>query len=66
MIQDIIAYTIVFAAFGFLIFRILQFFNLTRKKQEKCGDCTSGCSIKELHVVDKIKFNNNDRYKFYL
>lgn len=66
MIQDIIAYLIVGAAFGILIYRILQFFNLTGTKQSKCGGCTTGCSLKELHVVNKAKFDKKDQYRFYL
>lgn len=66
MIQDIIAYLIISAAFGILVFRILQFFNLTKKKPTKCVGCESGCSLKEMHVVNKIKYDKNDQYRFYL
>ena len=65
MVQDIIAYIIIAAAFGVLGFRILQFFNLTKKKASKCGGCSTGCSLKELHVANKPKFNKNDQYSFY-
>lgn len=66
MVQDIIAYLIIGSAFGILIYRILQFFNLTKKKPAKCGGCTSGCSLKELHVVNKVKFDMKDQYRYYL
>ncbi len=65
MFQDIIAYIIVIAAFGVLVYRILQFFNVTKKKASKCGGCTTGCSLKELHIANKTKFNKNDQYSFY-
>jgi hypothetical protein len=51
MVQDIISYLIIGVAFGILIYRILQFFNITEKKQAKCSGCASGCSLKEQHVV---------------
>jgi hypothetical protein len=66
MVQDIIAYLIIGAAFGILAYRILQFFNLTKRKPAKCGGCATGCSLKELHVVNKAKFNKKDQYRFYL
>jgi hypothetical protein len=66
MIQDIIAYIIIIAAFGILLYRILQFFNLTKKKPAKCGNCATSCSLKELHIVNKDKFDNKDQYRFYL
>lgn len=66
MVQDIIAYLTIAAAFGVLIYRILQFFNLTGTKQAKCGGCTTGCSLKELHVASKPKFDRNDQYRLYL
>ncbi|OFX52366.1 MAG: hypothetical protein A2066_00310 [Bacteroidetes bacterium GWB2_41_8] len=65
MIQDIIAYLIIVSAFGILTYRILQFFNLTRKKADKCGGCSTGCSLKELHVVNKAKFDKKELYRFY-
>ncbi len=65
MVQDIIAYIIIIIAFGVLVYRILQFFNLTKKKASKCGGCTTGCSLKELHIANKAKFNKNDLYSFY-
>jgi len=69
MIQEIIAYLIIFSAFGLLIFKTLSFFSLVGKKnvsQSKCGGCSSGCEMKELHQFtkkNKVKF---DQYKFYL
>lgn len=66
MVQNIIAYLIISLAFGIFGYRILQFFNLTQKKASKCGGCTSGCSLKELHVVNKAKFDKIDQYRFYL
>lgn len=66
MIQEIIAYIVIWTAFGILAYRILQFFNLTKKKPAKCGGCATGCSLKETHVVNKPKFNKNDQYRFYL
>lgn len=66
MIQEIIAYLIIIAAFGIFIYRILQFFNLTSKKADKCGGCSTGCSLKELHVVNnKVKFDKKELYRFY-
>lgn len=65
MIQDIITYLIIVSAFGILTYRILQFFNLTRKKADKCGGCSTGCSLKELHVVNKAKFDKKELYRFY-
>ncbi len=66
MVQVIITYIIILAAFGMLIYRILQFFNLTKKKTAKCSGCTTGCSLKELHVVNKAKFDTKDQYSLYL
>ena len=66
MVQDIIAYLIISAAFGLLLYRVLQFFNLTKKKPAKCGGCASGCSLKELHVVNIAKFDKDDQYRIYL
>lgn len=66
MFQEITTYAIIATASGFLLFRILQFFNLTKSKQDKCGSCTTGCAAKELHVFKKAKFSKRDPYKIYL
>lgn len=66
MVQDIIAYIIILAAFCLLFYRVLQFFNLTNKKPTTCGGCVSGCSLKELNVVKKAKFDKDDQYRIYL
>lgn len=66
MIQNIIAYLIIVSAFGMLTYRILQFFNLTSKKADKCGGCSTGCSLKELHGANnKVKFDKKELYRFY-
>lgn len=64
MVQDIIAYIIITAAFAILLYRILQFFNLTEKKPSKCGGCATGCSLHELHIVTKSKYNKADQYRY--
>lgn len=69
MIQEYIAYLIIVTAFGYFIFNILSFFNLAGKKTAKsgsCAGCSSGCEIKELHVMNKRKVNKHDQYRFYL
>ena len=66
MVQDIIAYIIITAAFAILLYRILQFFNLTKKKSNKCVGCATGCSLQELHIVSKSKFNKANQYLYYL
>jgi hypothetical protein len=69
MIQEIIAYLIIIASFGAFIYNILSFFNMVGKKSTKsgnCAGCTSGCEIKELHVMNKPKFSKHNKYQFYL
>jgi hypothetical protein len=66
MIQEIITYAIIATASGVLLFRILQFFNLTKTKRDKCGSCSTGCAAKELHVYKKVRFNKKDPYRIYL
>lgn len=69
MIQEIIAYLIIAFAFGVLILNTLRFFNLIGKKNvnsSKCGGCTSGCEMKELHIMNKNRPVKHDQYKFYL
>jgi len=69
MIQEIIAYLIIIAAFGVFIYNILSFFNFSGRKTEKSGNCTgctTGCEMKELHLINKPKFSKQDQYKFYL
>ena len=69
MIQDIIAYLILFAAFGIFIQKILRFLNLSRKSKSNssaCGGCTTGCEMKEIHLMKKGKFAKRDQYRFYL
>lgn len=67
MIQNIIAYLIISIAFGTLILNILRFFNIGRKKSansSKCGGCSAGCEMKELHQFKKQK--NYDQYRIQL
>lgn len=69
MIQEIIAYLIITIAFGILVLNILRFFNLIGKKtanSSKCGGCSSGCEMKEMHLTGKSKLVKHDQYKFYL
>lgn len=69
MIQEIIAYLIIAIAFGILALNILKFFNLVGKKAanpSKCGGCSSGCEMKELHLASKNKIVKHDQYKYYL
>lgn len=69
MIQKIIAYLIISVAFGMLIVNILRFFNVTGKKSvnsSKCGGCSSGCEMKEIHQAGKNKVVKYDQYKYYL
>jgi hypothetical protein len=69
MIQDIIAYLIISAAFGALTLNILQFFNLTDKKSansSKCGGCSGGCEMKEIHQFKKDKPTNYNQFKIQL
>ena len=69
MVQEIIAYLIIAFAFGVLILNTLRFFNLIGKKNvssSKCGGCTSGCEMKELHIMNKNRPVKHDQYKFYL
>jgi hypothetical protein len=69
MLQEIIAYLIIIMAFGFLLFNILKFFNLAGKKivsSSKCGGCSSGCEMKELHQIVKRNSVKTDQYKYYL
>lgn len=69
MIQEVIAYLIIVIAFGILAINILRFFNLVGKKtanSSKCGGCSTGCEMKELHLVGKNKSGKHDQYKFYL
>jgi hypothetical protein len=67
MIQDLIAYLIISIAFGALILHILRFFNMIGKKSvntSKCGGCSTGCEMKELHQIKKPK--NYDQYRIQL
>ncbi len=69
MIQDYIAYLIILIAFGIFIHKILLFFNLVGHKSEKsgnCAGCSTGCEMKELHLMNKPRFAKNDQYKLYL
>jgi hypothetical protein len=69
MIQEIIAYLIITAAFGVFSYKVLSFFNLVGKKTAKsgnCAGCTSGCEMKELHVMNKPKLSKHNKYQFYL
>lgn len=66
MIQEIITYAIITTASGVLLLRILQFFNFTKTKSDKCGSCSTGCAAKELHVFKKVRFNKKDPYRIYL
>lgn len=68
MVQEIIVYLIITFAFGAVTLNVLRFFNLagTKKAGEagKCGGCTSGCEVKELHQFAKAK-SKRDPYQFY-
>jgi hypothetical protein len=69
MIQDYIAYLIIVIALVIFIHKILLFFNLRSKKSAKsgnCSGCTTGCEMKELHLMNKPKFEKQDQYKLYL
>lgn len=44
MLQNIIALTIVFSAFGYTVYSLIL--NLRVKKSSKCGSC-EGCAFKE-------------------
>jgi hypothetical protein len=69
MIQDYIAYLIIAFAFGICIHKILRFFNLIGKKSVKKGNCTgcsTGCEMKEIHLLKKPGFIKNEQYKYYL
>lgn len=69
MIQDIIAYLIILVAFGVLTLNMLQFFNVIGKKSvksSKCGGCSTGCEMKELHQFKKNKPTNYDQYRIQL
>jgi len=69
MIQDYIAYLIIVVAFGIFVHKMLSFFNLIGKKSASkgnCSGCTSGCEMKEIHLLNKPKFSKKDQYKFYL
>ncbi len=69
MIQEIIAWLIIIAAFGMLILHVLRFFNLTGKKNTKpgtCSGCSSGCEMKEIHQISKEKIVSTDQYRYYL
>ncbi len=69
MIQDAIAYLIIFLAFGTLVLNILRFFNLTGKKTangSSCAGCSSGCEMKELHELKKKKPTNYNQFRIQL
>ncbi len=69
MIQDLIAYLIIFFAFGALALNIFKFFNLAGGKatnSSKCGGCSSGCDMKELQEFKKSKPTNYDQYRIQL
>lgn len=69
MIQDIIAYFIIFSAVGALVYNVLHFFHIVGKKKKSsggCGSCSSMCDLKEFHQLSKGKFNQQDHYRFYL
>jgi hypothetical protein len=55
--------------FGIFIRKILLFFNLAGKKKadsSKCGGCSGGCEMKEIHLMNKGKFTKHDQYRLYL
>ena len=69
MIQEYIAYLIITIAFGIFIYKILLFFNLVGKKSVKtgnCSGCSTGCEMKEFHLMNKPKFEKHNQYKLYL
>ena len=69
MLQNIIAYLIIFLALSNLIYKILRFFNLTGKQSinsSKCGGCTSGCEMKEIHLLRKNNSIKNDPVRMSL
>jgi len=69
MIQDYIAYVIIAVAFAIFIHRILSFFNLIEKKAIKsgnCSGCTTGCEMKQSHLIIKGKPRKRNQYQFYL
>jgi len=69
MMLDFIAYLIVSIALGALILNILRFFNIVGKKHassSKCGGCTTGWGIEELHQFRKNKPTIYDRYRMQL
>jgi len=66
MIQEIIAYLIVAAAFGKCIHSIWSFFKAKNQvKPSACSGCSTGCETKELRLMPK-RFPKNDLYKYYL
>lgn len=68
MIQEILTYIIVAIAFVVAAYRILQSFNLIgRKKSDaaKCGSCSGGCEIKEMHAMNRQKPVKHNKYQFY-
>jgi hypothetical protein len=69
MIQNYFAYLIILAAFGIFVNKILRFFNVIGKKSVdkwNCAGCSSGCEMKEIHLINKPKISRKDQYKFYL
>ena len=69
MMLDFIAYLIVSIALGALILNILRFFNIVGKSHAnnpKCGGCTTGCGMEELHYLRKKKQTDYDRYRMQL
>ncbi|MFY9154038.1 MAG: FeoB-associated Cys-rich membrane protein [Prolixibacteraceae bacterium] len=68
MIQEILTYLIVSAAFAIAVYRILQSFNLIGGKTAntaKCSSCSGGCEVKELHVMNGKKLVKHNKYQFY-
>lgn len=68
MIQEIITYIIITAAFGTVFLNALKFFGILRKKKKHasaCGSCSGACEVKELHIASKTNFRKQGLYQFY-
>jgi len=69
MMLDFIAYLIILTAIGALILNILRFFKIVggkRANSPKCGSCTTGCEVKEIHQMLKNKPTNYNQYRMQL
>lgn len=68
MIFDILTYIILIGASVALIWRMLLFFNVIRRKNthSKCSGCSGGCDVQNVKFPTKELMKSYDKYRIRL